>query len=400
MRHPWLNRIALSLFGGLPLVFCGASAHAQQKPFQIEAELTEMVRYAAPAMVTIISQVPFEPTGESSFFSFFTSKSAGTENTEKQYTLVGSGLYADENGYVITRSTLLEKATAVYVKLWNGEQMLADLVGLDKETGVGVLKIDSARLYTLPYVNRFALVPGTYVVVIGNSLGESPALSVGTITEVDRAGYTHIIANIDPGSIGAPVLDAEGRVLGIVSAAMAYKDQTGRMRSSSSVLVLPIDTAFRAARRLLESYVERHGWIGITVHRGPYRPETPQIKEVKDGSPAAEAGLLPGDVILKCNGVAFEDYYSLRAIVKQARPGERLVFDLLRGQKSEQVTVRVGRWDIAGVFETPPFDEPVDFTLKPGYEWSDKSRTLLEQRLRKMEAEIKNLRRQLLFKKR
>jgi S1-C subfamily serine protease len=367
----------------------------------LETEITEIVQYAEPSIVTILANIPVKGPEQKAkpLLSIFSSK----PDAGNRYTLIGSGLYLNKNGYIVTRCSIVEEAMGVRVRIWNGEETHADLIGFDKGKGIALLKIDSPELPTLPYANVSSLEEGSWALVIGNSLGVSPALSMGTVSSVYKNGLIEISANIDPGANGAPVLNSEGKVVGIVSGRIAYSENDNTMLARNTVLVVPVAQIYKSSREILEEYQKNHGWIGITVHKGPYSAVTPQITEVFASSPAEKAGLKVGDVILSCNDQKFESYYSLRSIVKNAHPGDKLALVVLRGQENVSITLKVGQIEIGNLFKSVPYDSEYDYTANPNWnlngEWSFKNRDALESRLKRMENEIKNLKKQLMFRK-
>lgn len=367
----------------------------------LETEVTEIVQYAEPSIVTILANMHVTGSEQKAkpLLSIFSSKS----DVENRYTLVGSGLYLNKNGYIVTRCSIVKEAIGVRVRLWNGEETHADLIGFDEEKGIALLKIDSPELPTLPYAEVSSLEEGSWAFAIGNSLGVSPALSMGTVSSVYKNGLIEISANIDPGANGAPVLNSEGKVVGIVSGRVAYSENDNKTPVQNTVLVIPVEQIFKSSREILEKYQKNHGWIGITVHKGPYSAVTPQITEVFASSPAEKSGLEVGDVILSCNDQQFDSYYSLRSIVKNAHPGDKLQMVVLRGQENVSIMLKAGQIEIGNLFKSVPYDSDYDYTANPNWningEWSFKNRNALESRLKRMENEIKNLKKQLMFRK-
>ena len=382
------------------LMFFAASALAQTN---LESELSDVVQQAVPSVVTVRSDVPVVKSEQNSL-SFFSARPGEPGSEQKRYTLIGSGLYLNENGFIATRSSVVENARKVYVLLWNGEEVRADVIGIDDEKGIALLKIDSPKLPTLNYAKTNSLTPGSIALIIGNSLGVSPAISVGNISSADNDGFIQVSANIDPGANGAPVLNASGQVFGIVTGRIAYDQKDVNVISANStVLVVPVDEIYKSAEAICKKYQESHGWIGLTVQRSQYSKVNPQIKKVAPGSPAEKAGLLIGDVILNCNGKEFENYYSLRSIVKDAKTDESLTLHVLRGQQTVDISLRVGKYDYASLFESVPFvDTPgysEDRNGNSSLDWSINGNKSVESRLRQMELEIQNLRKQLLYQK-
>lgn len=380
----------------VPLLFLLLTASdgtGQSLLANIEQEIESIVRQTEPAVVTILAQIPVNrDNSKKSLLSFFSSKQSA--NKETHYTHVGSGLYLNPQGFIATRGSVVADAEDVRVRLWNEEETHAEVIGIDAERGLALLRIDSPVLPQFPYAPPASIRPGSWVLVIGNSLGLSPSVSMGHVSAIHRNGFFQIAANVDPGASGAPVLSADGFIIGIISGRIAYSKEDDMVPASNQTLVMPIDLIYGTARDLLDQYWQKHGWIGITVHRGPYSELTPQIRAIESGSPAQKAGLRVGDVILKCNDNKLESYYSLKKIVKEAKPGDAIRLHVLRDQQEHDIEIRVGHHKFVNVFETVPYAEAMQTTAsEKGTEFdiNSKSRLMLEKRLRQMEQEIKFL---------
>lgn len=383
-----------------PLLFlflCASSSNGQSLLSNIEQEIEDIVKQTEPAVVTILAQIPVNrDNNRKSLLSFFSSKQS--TNKENHYTHVGTGLYLNPQGFVATRGSVVADAEDVRVRLWNEEETHAEVIGIDSDRGLALLRIDSPVLPQFPFARPASIRPGSWVLVIGNSLGVSPSVSMGNVSAIHRDGFFQVAANVDPGANGAPVLSADGFIIGIVSGRIAYSKEDDMLPASNQTLVMPIDHIYRTAHDLLDQYWQKHGWIGITVHRGPYSALTPQIRAIEPGSPAQKAGLSVGDVILKCDNKELASYYSLKKIVKEAKPGDTIRLHVLRDQQELDIELKVGRHKFVNVFETVPYAETVQTTTgEKGAEFdiNGKSRLLLEQRLRQMEQEIKFLKESL-----
>lgn len=353
-----------------------------------ETEIDELVQQAVPSVVTILANVPVSET----------------EQIEKLYTLIGSGLYLNRQGFIATRSSIVEGAKGVRIRLWTGKEIHADIIGIDNEKGIALLKIDSPELPTQSYAGVNTAKKGSWVLVIGNSFGVSPALSIGNVTSIYDDGLIEISATIDPGANGAPVLNADGNVIGIVSGRIAYsQNKTSMVPPGNTVLVVPVEQIYKASHAICEKYQKDRGWIGITVKEVHRNAVTPQIKEVFASSPAEKAGLLVGDVILSCDNKEFESFYSLRTIVKNAKPGDHLSLKILRDQTNIHKKLRVEQLAFADLFKKISYGNDYDYTSNPNWkldrEWSLKNKNALEKRLKRMENEIQILRKKLNFKK-
>jgi serine protease Do len=226
----------------------------------------------------------------------------------------GTGFFIDDQGTVLTSSTILDDNTSARVVI-NGVEMNAKIIGNDEHSGVALLKVDYNASPSLPLAHASALQSGDGVMVVGFPMDLPVAPSQGpvsgfdasylarvdsedagkSVAAVERFATTHIHANvtISPGEIGAPVLNAQGEVVGIV----ATSPDDGR-----SIYALPIEAVQKVLADFAQYGRARQGWVGVNVmpeadtqHDG----RTVRVVDVVSGSPASETGIRPGDTLMR-----------------------------------------------------------------------------------------------------
>ncbi|MCL2002912.1 MAG: trypsin-like peptidase domain-containing protein [Oscillospiraceae bacterium] len=222
----------------------------------------------------------------------------------------GSGFILTADGHILTNHHVVEDASAVTVRLHDGTEYPAEIVGGDPVTDVAVLKIDAPGLTPVRLGDSDALMVGDQVVAIGNPLGElSNSLTVGYISAKKRIVYIdgtprlmlQTDASVSPGNSGGPLINLRGEVVGVVSAKTIASGVEG------IGFAIPINIAADIAAELIQhGQIPARPLLGVTYQDAPpdgsKAPKGVYIAEVADGSPAAKAGVKPGDVILSFNG--------------------------------------------------------------------------------------------------
>jgi S1-C subfamily serine protease len=290
---------------------------------------------------------------------------------------LGSGFVIDRAGHIVTNYHVIEGAQKVQVSFTGQDQLAATVVGKDPSTDVAVLKVDThARALTpLPLGDSDAVRVGDSVYAIGNPFGLARTLTAGLVSAVQRQIFApdnqpveHAIqtdAAINHGNSGGPLIDADGRVIGVTS-----QIQTGSTTSSGNVgigFAIPIDTVRDVAGQIIASGKVRHAYLGISVVA-----LTPTLQKlfnlptskgllvqlVTKGSAADKAGIrhgttsvvvggetyrVGGDIITAIDGQRVTSQQQLFNAVQQKTPGEKLSITFWHEGKKKSVTVRLGQ---------------------------------------------------------
>ena len=271
----------------------------------------------------------------------------------------GSGFIVSPDGYVVTNNHVVDGATDIRVVLDDKREFDARVVGRDPNTDIAVLKIDGRNLPTVKLGDSDALETGDWVLALGYPLSLGQTTTAGIVSAKGRsigimertAGSAspveHFIqtdAAINPGNSGGPLVDLQGRVVGVNS---AIASQTGYYQGYG--FAVPINLAKRVADDLIADGVVHRPLLGVEI-----REATPADAEVfrlpsADGAvvssdpkgAAAEAGLRLGDVIVAIDGRRVTDTGSLMETVMRKRPGDRVAVDYIRYGDRRQATVRL-----------------------------------------------------------
>jgi S1-C subfamily serine protease len=302
---------------------------------------------------------PFEPFGQ----------------PEGGGTATGSGFVIDEEGHLLTNNHVVEGATRISVKLGSEDRSYpAEVVGTDPATDVALLKVDvpADKLHPLALGDSSELEVGDPVVAIGNPFGLDRTVTSGIVSALQRQieapngfSISHVIqtdAAINPGNSGGPLIDAEGRVVGINS-----QIETGGGGGNVGIgFAIPINTAREVADQIEQNGKVRHAYLGISG--GTITPDLAKAlnlpveegvlvaEAVKDG-PADEAGIeggnteatieganvtLGGDIITALDGKKISGMEELVNVVNGKQPGDEIEVGLLRGGDEKTVTVKLG----------------------------------------------------------
>ena len=316
--------------------------------------ITDAVAKIAPAVVTVQTEV-VERAAIDPFERFF-----GGRGGERSAAGIGSGFITRADGIIVTNAHVVAGATKVSVALRDGQTYPAKVLGVDETNDLAVLKIDAHNLPTARLGTSDDLLVGEWAIAIGNPYGfllgnSEPSVTTGVVSGVGRnlvgagqgAGvYVDMIqtdAAINPGNSGGPLVNANGDVIGVNSS--IYSPTGG---SIGLGFAIPINRAKRVTEDLLEHGAVRRPWVGIKAvlpgagdgSRASLRAGV-VVKTVVPGSPAALAGIHPGDVIVKSRARALRNPYDWEAELLELRAGERIPIVVRRDGREIAYTLTV-----------------------------------------------------------
>ncbi len=264
---------------------------------------------------------------------------------------MGSGFIVSKDGVVVTNHHVVVGATALEVKLADGRRFKATLLGSDQFTDLAVLKIDGAKkLPTLSFGDSSKLRVGDYVIAIGSPLGLESTVTTGIVSAKGRGDlglyrdsyldFVQTDAAISPGSSGGPLVDLDGRVVAVNTAVAGPGNGLG--------FSIPVDQAKIIIPQLRDNGRVARGWLGVMGRDlrpalGGAEPTTgAAVGEVMADSPAADAGLRSGDVVLSVNGHDVDSFADLRGHIAMMTPNSKLSLKVRRGNESKKIRVVLG----------------------------------------------------------
>ena len=259
----------------------------------------------------------------------------------------GSGFVISEDGYICTNNHVVENATSVSIKLYDGTEYPAEIIGTDAMNDVALLKIDAQGLQSVYIGDSEDLEVGDEVIAIGNPLGELTfTMTQGYVSALDREinidgtpiNMLQTDAAINSGNSGGPLFDMNGNVVGITSAKYSGSSSSGAGIEGIG-FAIPINDVLRIVYDLQEyGYVRNRAYLGVTVKdldkttAANYNlPVGPMIQSVLEGSCTEKAGILPNDIIIGFDGEDVTCYTELAACLRKCRAGDTVLVKVYRG---------------------------------------------------------------------
>ncbi|HSO51175.1 MAG TPA: trypsin-like peptidase domain-containing protein, partial [Actinomycetes bacterium] len=255
---------------------------------------------------------------------------------------VGSGFVYDKDGYIMTAAHVIDGVEEVEVRLYDGTKLEGRVVGTDDLNDVGVVKVDRTGLATAPLAVGQDLQVGQLAIAIGSPFGLNETVTAGIISSTDRVlddgrEVIQTDAPINPGNSGGVLADRRGRVIGINSAIRpASEGSNGNVGIGFAV---PIDLAATSAKAIVQGKPIQTGYLGVTPSLTTSGGQDGAlIQEVAPDSPAAQAGLRPGDLVTSLDGQAIQNYSEMVARIRAHKPGDKVTLVVSRGGNETTIT--------------------------------------------------------------
>jgi len=266
---------------------------------------------------------------------------------------IGSGFIYSSDGYIVTNNHVVDGATVISVALQDGTKYDATEIGTDPDTDLAVIRIDASDLPAAVLGTSSDLVPGELAVAVGSPEGFQGSVTSGIISALNRNIYVpngaplldviQTDAAINPGNSGGPLCNSMGEVVGINT---AIYSQSGGYDGLG--FAIPIDNAKPVVEQLIAQGFATHPWLGISG--GTLDPETAQsydlpveggaiVNNVFEGTPAGEAGLQAGDIIVAIDGTTILSMDELVVEIRKHQVGDMVTIDFYREDSREQVVV-------------------------------------------------------------
>jgi putative serine protease PepD len=266
-------------------------------------------------------------------------------------TATGTGFVVDGKGHIVTAAHVVEGASSISVKFQDGTTRTAKVLGTDEATDVAVLSVDPSglTLHPLALGSSASLAIGDQVAAIGDPFTYQRSLSTGVVSGLDRTisapnGFTvaHAIqtdAALNPGNSGGPVLDAGGRVIGIVDQIAT----NGTSQTSSGVgFAVPIDLVKHELSQLEAGKTIRHAYLGVATSTADSASPGALVQSVTRSGPAADAGLRSGDVVTAIDSTPIHGTNDLVAAIAAHQPGDHVQLTVRRGSQTVKLTATLG----------------------------------------------------------
>jgi putative serine protease PepD len=274
-----------------------------------------------------------------------TSQSTNPFGGQQTQQAQGSGFVYDSNGRIITNQHVVEGATSISVRFWNGKTYKAELVGSDPSTDLAVIKVDAPAsvLTPLTLADSNTVAVGDNVVAIGSPFGLENTVTSGIVSALHRQMTSpnnfsiddsiQTDAAINHGNSGGPRLNAEAQVIGVN--AQIESDSGG---NDGVGFAIPSNTVKSIVSELISTGKAEHAYLGVSVEtvNGSVR-----ITEVRTGTPAADAGLQSGDTIVSVDGKRIVSGDGLTSAISTKKPGDTVSITYSRGGQSHTVKIEL-----------------------------------------------------------
>ena len=325
---------------------------------QASKALAAVIREVVPAVVhvkvvkTVEAQQELPDVFQDPFFRrFFGPQGPQQQPREFQQRGTGSGFIVSRDGYILTNNHVAGGADEISVKLRDGRELKARLVGTDPATDLAVIKVDAKALPVVQFGDARALEVGETVIAIGNPFGLEQTVTQGIVSAKGRSqlglseyeDFIQTDASINPGNSGGPLIDVTGKVVGVNTA--IFSRSGGNMGIGFAI---PIDLARHIMTALIDEGVVHRGFLGVSIQ--DVTAELAQalgieagagvlVSDVQADSPAAQAGIRSGDLIVAFDGQPVRSVNELRVRVADVKPGSQTPVTVLRD--GQQVATRV-----------------------------------------------------------
>jgi serine protease Do len=307
---------------------------------------------------SVKSRVPSLPgpgsPGHEMFEDFFEKFFRGQPRAPQTERALGSGFIISKDGYILTNDHVVEDADKIKVKLSDGREFDGEVRGLDPKLDLALIKIEAGDgLPVAELGDSDSLKVGEWVMAIGNPFGLEQTVTVGIVSAKGRVigagpydNFVQTDASINPGNSGGPLFNIKGEVIGINTAIVAGGQGIG--------FAIPVNMAKQIIPQLRDVGRVTRGYLGVTIQAltreladsfGMDEVKGALVNEVMEDSPAAEAGLKRGDIILSFNGQEIEDLNDLPRVVANSPVDEEVKVKIFRKGKVREVKVKVGRLD-------------------------------------------------------
>ncbi|MBY0401637.1 Do family serine endopeptidase [Myxococcota bacterium] len=332
------------------------------QPSGIPTSFADLAERVAPAVVSIqtsgtvdLGAQPMLPPGFEEFFGGGPfGPHGGSPGRKHKSSGEGSGFVISADGYIVTNNHVVENMDEITASFSDGSKLEAKIIGRDPKTDIALLKVDPKGkvLATIALGDSDAIRAGDWVVAIGNPFGLEHTVTAGIVSakhrrDVSGESYEDFIqtdAAINPGNSGGPLIDLQGRVVGINTAIRSDANTIG--------FSVPINQAKQILPQLKADGRVTRGWLGVQIQEvtepmaeqfGLPEARGALVSQILPDTPAADAGIERGDVIIEFDGQAIGEWRDLPIIVAQTRVEKDAKVVLLRDGKRKELRVRIGR---------------------------------------------------------
>ena len=347
LKPEWIHQRASVATNGVTLIEAAPNTSGAPMP----GSYSPAAKLASPAVVSIATMqanAPANPLQNDPWFRFF----YGDREDEAPQQGLGSGVIVSPEGYILTNNHVIEGAAEIQVTLSDSRRAIAQVIGADPDTDLAILRIDLERLPVITLGNSDTAQVGDRVLAIGNPFGVGQTVTSGIVSALGRnqlgintfENFIQTDAAINPGNSGGALVDVNGNLIGINTAIFS--------RSGGSMgigFAIPVSTARQVLEGIVRDGQVVRGWVGIepmelTAELAetfglPKQSEGVIVTGVLQNGPAANAGLRPGDLLLKVAGQPVKNVGELLTQIASLTPGKAAKLEVMR--RSQTLTLDV-----------------------------------------------------------
>ena len=329
---------------------------------QFSKTFADVAEKVNPAVVTISTDkiIKMDRFNQYPFNQFFGWDRNPSQEQEYRTRALGSGVIIDAaKGYIVTNNHVVEDMDKISVKLMDKRIFEATVVGSDPKSDLAVLQIEADNLSQVDIGDSEKLRVGEWVIAIGSPFSDnlSHTVTAGIISAMGRSDiisrenyedFIQIDAAINPGNSGGALVDLNGKLIGINTAIATG----GYERSNRGVgFAIPVNMVNKVMNDLIDKGYVVRGWLGVAIQEiddsyakalGLDTRDGALISNVANSSPADNAGLITGDVILEFNDVSINNSSHLKNVVSSSEPGKRYKVDIIRDGRRKSIYVKLG----------------------------------------------------------
>jgi Do/DeqQ family serine protease len=340
MKHR-IATMSAAMVAALVASLSSPTAHAGPAVLSDPNVIADVAEKVTPSVVSVytttkVAESAFD--GDPFFEDFF-----GRRGRERSGQSLGSGVVVSAKGYVLTNNHVVANGTDIKVALNDGRELPATVVGTDPKADVAVLKLkgNPGKLKPIEIGDSGKLRLGEVVLAIGNPFGVGQTVTMGIISAkgrqnvgiVDIEDFIQTDAAINPGNSGGALVNLKGQLVGINTAILS---KTGGYQGIG--LAIPTNMA----RPIMDSLIAKgkvvRGWLGVSIDERENEHGV-KVQTVVNGSPAAKAGIKPGDVLLRVGDRSTDNIHLLRNAVAAYEVGKAVKVEFMRGGKHQTVDV-------------------------------------------------------------
>lgn len=355
----------------LGLLLCLPMPSYAALPFAVDSQplpsLAPMLEKVTPAVVNISTRgktrVQSSLFNDPLFQRFFNLPGF---QSERETQSLGSGVIVDaDNGYILTNNHVIEGAFEITVTLIDGRKLIAEVLGRDPDTDVAVIKVHAKNLTSIKFADSSHLRVGDFVVAIGNPFGLGQTVTSGIISALGRSGlgiesfedFIQTDASINLGNSGGALVNLRGDLVGINTAILGAGG--GSSGNIGIGFAIPINMAQDIMSQLIKTGEVKRGRLGVQAQdltpelASAFNIKSAQggavVTQIEQGSPANEAGLKVGDVILKANGRNIRSSRDMHNIVGLMRIGQTVELEIIRKGHMKLITATIKQMEVVAI---------------------------------------------------